>query len=183
MPTKNPLREVCPQAYHGPNVLENGGRSGIRTHGPLAKSSAFEADAIDHSTTLPLQCNALITRVLFQHHHSSEPQPGLNGRDLPRPVCVASPRLVAVSRSQNGSRLLRTPDLPGVSSSPKARDGSGHCTTLLEPFGLRPPDSVRGSDTSSFRTPGTDMPPGRRARCSGRLPLQRMPAPGHGRPR
>ena len=37
------------------NVLawNYGGEGGIRTHGPLSRTSVFETDAIDHSATSP----------------------------------------------------------------------------------------------------------------------------------
>lgn len=70
-----------------------GGRGGIRTHGPR-RAAYFRGRChrpLDHPSKD--ETVFLVTRVLFQHHHSSKPQPGLNGRGLPRPVCVAGPCL------------------------------------------------------------------------------------------
>lgn len=96
-----------------------GGRGGIRTHGPR-RAAYFRGRChrpLDHPSKD--ETVFLVTRVLFQHHHSSEPQPGLNGRGLPRPVCVAGPRLKGSIAQWSGCLgLLRTPDLPGVSSTP-----------------------------------------------------------------
>ena len=72
---------------------QTGGRGGIRTHGPR-RAACFRGRChrpLDHPSKN--ETVFLITRVLFQHHHSSEPQPGLIGRGLPRPVRVAGPCL------------------------------------------------------------------------------------------
>ena len=38
-------------------IINNGGRGGIRTHGTVTRTSDFESDAFNHSATLPTAYN------------------------------------------------------------------------------------------------------------------------------